>query len=50
MDRFGSDRPDLRIPFEIKNISDIVKNSEFKVFSKPASQYGQKVSALCVSF
>ena len=32
MDRFGSDRPDLRIPFEIKNISDIVKNSEFKVF------------------
>jgi aspartyl-tRNA synthetase len=48
MDRFGSDRPDLRIPFEIKNISDIVKNSEFKVFSKPASQDGQKVSALCI--
>ena len=48
MDRFGSDRPDLRIPFEIKNISNIVKSSEFKVFSKPASQYGHKVSALCV--
>ena len=48
MDRFGSDRPDMRIPFEIKNISNIVKNCEFKVFSKPASQDGQKVSALCI--
>ncbi|MFL2549905.1 MAG: aspartate--tRNA ligase [Gammaproteobacteria bacterium] len=48
MDRFGSDRPDMRIPFEIKNISEIVKDSDFKVFSKPASENGQKVSALCI--
>ncbi len=33
MDRFGSDKPDLRFGYELKNISDIVKNSEFKVFS-----------------
>ena len=48
MDRFGSDRPDMRIPFEIKNISSVVKDCEFKVFSKPASEEGNKVSALCV--
>lgn len=33
MDRFGSDKPDLRFGFEIKNLTDIVKDSEFKVFS-----------------
>jgi len=48
MDRFGSDRPDMRIPFEIKNISSVVKDCEFKVFSKPASEEGNKVSALCI--
>jgi len=48
MERFGSDRPDMRIPFEIKNISDLVNESEFKVFSKPASEDGSKVSALCI--
>ena len=48
MDRFGSDRPDMRIPFEIKNINNIVKDCEFKVFSDPASQDGKKVSALCI--
>ncbi|MCX7614479.1 MAG: aspartate--tRNA ligase [Clostridiales bacterium] len=33
MDRFGSDKPDLRFGLEIKDISDIVKNCGFKVFS-----------------
>jgi len=33
MERFGSDKPDVRFGFELNNISDIVKNSEFKVFS-----------------
>lgn len=33
MERFGVDKPDLRFGFELVDISDIVKNSEFKVFS-----------------
>ena len=32
MDRFGLDKPDLRFGFELKDISDVVENSEFKVF------------------
>jgi aspartyl-tRNA synthetase len=34
MDRFGIDRPDLRNPLEIRDISDIVKTSEFQVFQQ----------------
>ena len=48
MNEFGSDRPDLRIPFEIKTISEIVEDCGFNVFSEPASKPGHKVSALCV--
>ena len=33
MDRFGSDKPDMRFGFELKDISDIVKDCGFKVFS-----------------
>ncbi|MBR6742185.1 MAG: aspartate--tRNA ligase [Clostridia bacterium] len=33
MERYGSDKPDVRFGFEINNISDIVAGSEFKVFS-----------------
>ena len=33
MDRFGSDKPDLRFGFELKDISDIVKGCGFGVFS-----------------
>lgn len=33
MERFGSDKPDLRFGMEIKNLSDIVKNCSFKVFA-----------------
>ena len=33
MDRFGSDKPDLRFGFELKNLSDVLKNCQFKVFS-----------------
>jgi aspartyl-tRNA synthetase len=32
MDRFGSDKPDLRFSLELKDVSDIVKDSTFKVF------------------
>jgi len=40
MDRFGSDKPDLRFGPELCDISDIVKNCEFKVFSEPVLQGG----------
>ncbi len=40
MNRFGSDKPDLRFGFEIKCLSDIVKNSEFKVFSDTVNNGG----------
>ena len=33
MDRFGSDKPDLRFGFELKNLSDILASTEFKVFA-----------------
>ena len=40
MDRFGSDKPDLRFGFELKDISDIVKDCGFGVFSGPITAGG----------
>lgn len=40
MERFGVDKPDLRFGFELVNISDIVRNSEFKVFSGTIANNG----------
>ena len=40
MDRFGSDKPDLRFGFELKDISDIVKDCGFGVFSGPVANGG----------
>lgn len=40
MERYGSDKPDTRFGFELVNISDIVQNSEFKVFSSAVSGGG----------
>ncbi|MFA7236878.1 MAG: aspartate--tRNA ligase [Phycisphaeraceae bacterium] len=47
MDRYGSDRPDLRFGMELVNVSDIVKNTEFNVF-KGAIEKGGLVKAICV--
>ncbi|WP_142412929.1 aspartate--tRNA ligase [Hathewaya massiliensis] len=47
MDRFGSDKPDLRFGMEIKNISEVVKASEFAVF-KNAIENGGSVRAIVV--
>ena len=47
MERFGSDKPDTRFDMELIHITDIVKNSEFKVFSGPANS-GGKVALLNV--
>jgi aspartyl-tRNA synthetase len=40
MERFGSDKPDLRFGFELVDISDIVKDCAFSVFSTPVAQGG----------
>jgi len=46
MSRFGSDKPDLRIPLELVEVSDLMKEVEFKVFSGPASDPEGRVAAL----
>ena len=44
--RFGSDKPDLRIPFELVDVADLVANVDFKVFSGPANNPKGRVAAL----
>ncbi|MFP4208207.1 MAG: aspartate--tRNA ligase [Wenzhouxiangella sp.] len=46
MRRYGSDKPDLRIPLELVTICDAVRAVEFKVFSGPANDPGSRVVAL----
>lgn len=46
MDRFGSDKPDLRIPLELVEVADLMKDVEFKVFSTPANDPDSRVTAL----
>ncbi|MEZ5537558.1 MAG: aspartate--tRNA ligase [Thiolinea sp.] len=46
MDRFGSDKPDLRIPLELVEVSDLMQNVEFKVFAAPAKDTNSRVAAL----
>lgn len=46
MQRFGSDKPDLRIETELVDIADLMKDVEFKVFSGPANDANSRVVAL----
>ncbi|MDO5505262.1 MAG: aspartate--tRNA ligase [Pseudoxanthomonas suwonensis] len=46
MRRFGSDKPDLRIAMEFTDIAELVKQSEFKVFTDVANGDGGRVIAL----
>lgn len=48
MQRYGSDKPDLRIPMELVDVDDHVKHVEFRVFSGPAAAADQRVAALRV--
>ncbi|HET7203254.1 MAG TPA: aspartate--tRNA ligase [Steroidobacteraceae bacterium] len=48
MRRYASDKPDLRIPLELVDVADLVKDSEFKVFSGPAADAQGRVAALRV--
>jgi len=46
MHRYGSDKPDLRIPLELVDIGDVLAGVEFKVFSGPAKDPQGRVAAL----
>ena len=46
MNRYGSDKPDLRIPLELIEIKDLLANVEFKVFAGPANDPESRISAL----
>ena len=48
MRRYGSDKPDLRIPLELVDVADLVRDSEFKVFAAPAADKDGRVAALRV--
>lgn len=48
MRRFGSDKPDLRIPMELVDVADQLKDVDFKVFSGPANDPKGRVAALRV--
>jgi aspartyl-tRNA synthetase len=48
MTRFGSDKPDLRIPLELITVCDLMKQVDFKVFSGPANDPKSRVAALKV--
>ena len=48
MGRYGSDKPDLRVPLEIAELTDVMKAVEFKVFRGAADMAGGRVAALRV--
>jgi aspartyl-tRNA synthetase len=49
MARYGVDKPDLRIPLELTELTDLMKTVEFKVFRQAAELEGGRVAALKVS-
>ena len=48
MRRFGSDKPDLRIPLELVDLADLMREVDFKVFAGPAKDSQGRVAALRV--
>jgi aspartyl-tRNA synthetase len=48
MRRYASDKPDLRIPLELVDVADLVRDCEFKVFAGPAANPNGRVAALRV--
>ncbi|MDE0950763.1 MAG: aspartate--tRNA ligase [Halioglobus sp.] len=49
MDRYGSDKPDLRIPLELVSVDDLMQQVDFKVFRGPAEDPAGRVAALKVT-
>ena len=47
MERFGSDKPDLRFGFELKKLNDVVAGTEFKVFADALAS-GRDVRGICI--
>ena len=48
MHKYGSDKPDLRVKLEFTELTDVMKDVDFKVFSTPATTPGGRVAALRV--
>ncbi|MEO1946593.1 MAG: aspartate--tRNA ligase [Methylophilaceae bacterium] len=48
MTRYGSDKPDMRVTLEITELSDVMKDVDFKVFSAPANSDNGRVAAIRV--
>ena len=48
MTRYGSDKPDMRVSLEITELTDVMKDVDFKVFAGAANMEGGRVAALCV--
>ncbi len=48
MNKYGSDKPDLRVTLELTELSDVMKDVDFKVFSGAANMAGGRVAALRV--
>jgi aspartyl-tRNA synthetase len=48
MRRYGSDKPDLRVPLELADVADLVRDCDFKVFAGPAKDPKGRVAALRV--
>ncbi len=48
MSRYGSDKPDMRVILEITELSDVMKDVDFKVFSGPANSDNGRVAAIRV--
>jgi aspartyl-tRNA synthetase len=46
--RYGSDKPDLRVPLELTELTDVMKGVAFKVFAGPAGTPGGRVAGLLV--
>jgi aspartyl-tRNA synthetase len=46
--RYGSDKPDLRVPLELADVGDLLKDCDFKVFAGPANDPAGRVAALAV--
>ena len=48
MEKYGTDKPDLRFDAPIKDVTEIMRNAEFKIFKEAANKPGGAVLALCL--